>query len=1584
MPDKGHKMTDDLIKELEDKLHELYTKADSDLQEKAASRLKTYNEMVKVKEKTLDKDAFKEWKKNQAYILSNQKSLVDTIADDLVKTDQIALDIINDHTPKAYALNYNYGTYQIEDAGKINTSFALYNHETVELLALYDDSSLLPEKKDLDIPKDLQWNKKHLSQAIAQGVLQGESIDKIAKRLSAAVGMDENGAIRNARTMMTAAQNGGRVDAYLRGKSMGIELQQKWRATEDSRTRKSHRAIDGEVVEVGEIFSNKCHFPGDPTGPGREVYNCRCTLIPLVNGIKNFDPLSNEVNAQPLIGGQGDPEITDNIRDYFLPQKTREKLNWIEQLNTYDEFENYLNSKNIKLDVGIDKLKNEMKFDNMPPAVKQQCQKIATALEAYEDEFGPECLSKLKKIYLYDEDLDTKASYFFNQIGEQDPLAGEIHFRDWNASGHDIFHELAHAFQDSHAVDGEDALLYSNRIIKEANMPKSWGAYTGAISDEAMNAERFAEAFAYAFTKDSPAKQNFLYDVVKLENKNKKYLKKGFEDWLKDQADPYITAKFGDKSLNKVYHQLLDEKGSKIGNYFYNHVLGDIGKPSQTWKDYINGTLDSANTKKIDDYLFKHFDLNANKLDDAVKTVDKVDDISDVIKNAEADVKWIKGEPMSTADADNHKVNLLYNIDDKASKTNCQTCSFVYECRKQGYDVVALPTYDSDSFKDTYHLQVEISKDASVGWINKTTGKAPKSLYKGSPDYDAIDKLVGNSGERYIFSVKFDGANYHSINLDRDSKGNLRIIDNQRGPKEKNVWTGQKEIEEYFKNLDKVNGIEELIRVDDCVPNAKYLNAIAQDAKKIKNVDPYKNLNHFSEQLPIAEIAKKKGFNPEDYYNKWKLGFVEDKDLDAIMNIKSKTVDVTPKVSKIDLDALKDKKVKHIYDELKSEKTHNKFYNELKGIGDKDGIKQAEVWKKYLAGELNDEDTAKIEKYLVKKYAKGDIKDTTNDALEAAKKKYNVDKLDDAVEKIVNDPDAFEELYQYASANLNFDAPAELAKKYLKGEVDIPELDKHLATKVDNISNTKTSDNEVFDFLKKKYGYTNGDSLTDELWQHDDIWKIADKYAQEEKVSVWQYLNQYVNGKVENDELNKHLGMTKATTKISDKDNKTFDADLVKSKAVSSFINEWKKEGNTSLASQWWKTIGDIGKNYDLEKKQSKVWELYKTGKLTDDENKKIEDFLTKHYFNKSDDTVKDITKPDPKLKAAEEKLEKAKKELKNNVDMTQTWASIWKDDVTLADYEVKKSTIKAKKIYYNDELDKLHFDPSYKSWMSEEDKESLIWKYEKLLDDVEEYEQKGEEYLKYKKAIDKAQNKVNELTPSQFSKNYSQERKDAALYIRGSSSEIREEANKHFAAQSKKEFKAAKKIESDAIKEYTASYHKFNEPLRGIEYGTSKVKGVGNVDLNAGYADNGKRLNAMTDYLEKTNWSEDIWLQRGCRWGGMDNFLQVDMSLLQNGTEEQLRQALLGKTVTEYGFMSAGTGRGAGFSGNIIFNIFLPKGAKASYAEVYSHYKNGSEIETIIQQGAQFTVTRIDKSGGTWFIDLELSGYLPPQKYTP
>jgi uncharacterized protein with gpF-like domain len=53
-----------------------------------------------------------------------------------------------------------------------------------------------------------------------------------------------------------------------------------WLTSIDGRERESHAAINGEIVEIGEVFSNGLLYPGDPSGPPEEICNCRCVSLP--------------------------------------------------------------------------------------------------------------------------------------------------------------------------------------------------------------------------------------------------------------------------------------------------------------------------------------------------------------------------------------------------------------------------------------------------------------------------------------------------------------------------------------------------------------------------------------------------------------------------------------------------------------------------------------------------------------------------------------------------------------------------------------------------------------------------------------------------------------------------------------------------------------------------------------------------------------------------------------------------------------------------------------------------------------------------------------------------------------------------------------------------------------------------------------------------------------------------------------------------------------------------------------------------------------------------------------------------------
>ena len=209
------------------------------------------------------------------------KEMIDYTTDRLANINQAALDYINGRIPKVYITNYN---QMKKDCSKIGVSFSLVDEHTVAR-RIKDGEIRLPKKK-ISIPKDKRWNKKNLNSAVIQGILQGESMDDIAKRIYPIVDYNKKAAIRNARTMVTSAENQGRLDSYKSANDRGIVTRKEWVATEDSRTRISHLHLNGEVVDVNKEFSNGLMYPADPNGAGKEVYNCRCTMVSEIVGFK--------------------------------------------------------------------------------------------------------------------------------------------------------------------------------------------------------------------------------------------------------------------------------------------------------------------------------------------------------------------------------------------------------------------------------------------------------------------------------------------------------------------------------------------------------------------------------------------------------------------------------------------------------------------------------------------------------------------------------------------------------------------------------------------------------------------------------------------------------------------------------------------------------------------------------------------------------------------------------------------------------------------------------------------------------------------------------------------------------------------------------------------------------------------------------------------------------------------------------------------------------------------------------------------------------------------------------------------------
>lgn len=285
MTDQAVRWTDKQIEELERRIRDVYTDAAADIQHKLDKFIakfrrddKKYRAQLEAGEIT--PETYRDWLAGQVFQGKRWRQMLANMTETLTHSNELAMQIINDTTPEAFAYNANWSSYTLEKGARINMGFELYDASTVKQL-IRDQPDLLPPSK-VDIPADKRWNHTQITQQITQGIIQGEPLETVVKRLQRVTTANEVSARRHARTAMTYAQNAGRIESYHQAAKLGIKLQKEWRATLDNHTRHSHAMLDGQRVDVDKPFQSELGeimCPGDPNARPANVYNCRCALV---------------------------------------------------------------------------------------------------------------------------------------------------------------------------------------------------------------------------------------------------------------------------------------------------------------------------------------------------------------------------------------------------------------------------------------------------------------------------------------------------------------------------------------------------------------------------------------------------------------------------------------------------------------------------------------------------------------------------------------------------------------------------------------------------------------------------------------------------------------------------------------------------------------------------------------------------------------------------------------------------------------------------------------------------------------------------------------------------------------------------------------------------------------------------------------------------------------------------------------------------------------------------------------------------------------------------------------------------------
>lgn len=123
--------------------------------------------------------------------------------------------------------------------------------------------------------------KTKIKDVITRGIASGSTYREMATQLSLVTNEELYKSYRIARTEGHRITAEAKLSSMEKAKKQGADVVKQWDATMDGKTRKNHRKLDGQWVEVDEYFEvggRKVKAPGK-FGRAEEDINCRCILL---------------------------------------------------------------------------------------------------------------------------------------------------------------------------------------------------------------------------------------------------------------------------------------------------------------------------------------------------------------------------------------------------------------------------------------------------------------------------------------------------------------------------------------------------------------------------------------------------------------------------------------------------------------------------------------------------------------------------------------------------------------------------------------------------------------------------------------------------------------------------------------------------------------------------------------------------------------------------------------------------------------------------------------------------------------------------------------------------------------------------------------------------------------------------------------------------------------------------------------------------------------------------------------------------------------------------------------------------------
>ena len=260
---------------------------------------------------------------SRVYQVEYQKTLKNQVSAILDKLHADEYSTLQQYLADAYQTGYAGTMYAIHGQG---VPVIAPIDQAAAVKAIITDSKLSEPLYDA-LGLDMKAMKKAVRQEITRGISTGLLYDDIARNIRNVTGVPLSRAKTIARTDGHRIQQASADDARNAAKARGASVVKQWDATLDGSTRSSHRALDGQIREVGEPFeygAKKAMYPGEFGDPAEDC-NCRCCALTRARWALDEDELATMKERAEFFGLDKTESFAEFEKKYLKAAETVEK-----------------------------------------------------------------------------------------------------------------------------------------------------------------------------------------------------------------------------------------------------------------------------------------------------------------------------------------------------------------------------------------------------------------------------------------------------------------------------------------------------------------------------------------------------------------------------------------------------------------------------------------------------------------------------------------------------------------------------------------------------------------------------------------------------------------------------------------------------------------------------------------------------------------------------------------------------------------------------------------------------------------------------------------------------------------------------------------------------------------------------------------------------------------------------------------------------------------------------------------------------------------------------------------------------------